>query len=119
MTKRPPCLVMMLLILLSFVRAARGGDATGTVNAVNVNRDWGGVMVQLNIPLTQNYEAGCPLGNWAFLPNTDPFYNSMLATLIGAKLSGTSARIFTAGCVNTPHGLAPLILWIDLGIRAQ
>jgi hypothetical protein len=46
-------LVVVTLILLSFAGTANAnGSAGGTVNAINVNRSWQGLMVQLNIPLS-------------------------------------------------------------------
>jgi len=108
---------VLLVVVLSATSAHGNGAATGTVNVVNINKSWNGFMVQLNIPLTQGYEAACPLGNWAFLPFSDPFYNSMLASLLSAKLSGVSVTIWTIGCVSTPVQTAPLIGIIDFGTR--
>jgi hypothetical protein len=95
----------------------RGGTNAGTVNVVNINRPFGGLDLQLNIPLTSIYETGCPWNNWIYLPVSDPLYSSILATLVAAQASGQTVLVTSGGCVQSPGGLLPVISTVDLGIR--
>ncbi len=96
---------------------AVGGQATGTVNVVNINPAWNGAFVQLNIPVTQNYEPQCPNANWAFILVTDPFYASIVATLLTAKATGETVTVHTSGCVSGTYGSQPRITTVDYGTR--
>ena len=99
------------------VMAVHAGQATSTVHTVNVNKDWNGVFIQLDIPLTFNYEPACPSANWAFVSMTDPFYNSWLAIALAAKASGATLTIYTSGCFSSALGSQPKITNIDYGVR--
>ena len=98
--------------------AAHAGQATGTVNSVNVNPVWGGFFIQLNIPLTAVYETACPNANWAFLPLSSPYYTSFLAAALAARASGETITVYTSGCVQAAQGAQPLISNMDYGVRA-
>jgi len=105
------------LLLVGFAPATHAGQATATVNTVNINEVWGGFFIQLNIPLTQSYESACPQANWAFVPLTDPFYASLLATALAARASGEIVTVSTNGCVATSVAPVPKITSIDYGVR--
>jgi hypothetical protein len=96
---------------------ALSGQNTGTVTAVNINRVWNGLAVQLNVPITATYESACPWNNWIYLPQSDPFYASVLAALLAAKASGETVVVASGGCVQSPFGLLPVIATVDYGIR--
>jgi hypothetical protein len=97
--------------------AALSGQNTGSVTAVNINRVFNGLAVQLNVPTTAIYESACPWGNWVYLPQSDPFYASILAVLMAAKASGETLVVASGGCVQSPYGLLPVIATVDYGIR--
>jgi hypothetical protein len=97
--------------------AAFAGQAVGTINVVNISAAWDGAFVQLNIPIGQHYESLCPNGNWAFIPRSDPFYASMIATLLAAKASGETVTVYTGGCVSAALGSQPKVTAIDYGTR--
>jgi hypothetical protein len=97
--------------------AASATSITGTVNVVDINRPFNGLVLQLNVPLTATYESACPWNNWIFLPITDPFYPSILATLLAAQASGQTVVVTSGGCVSSPGGTIPVISTVDLGLR--
>jgi hypothetical protein len=110
-------IALMILGTLGTLPVAYGGQATGTVNSVNVNPGWGGVFVQLNIPTTQVYEPACPEANWAFLPISSPYYGSFLASFLAARASGETITVYTDGCVAASYGSVPHISLVDYGVR--
>jgi hypothetical protein len=96
---------------------ALSGQNTGTVTAVNINKGLDGLAVQLNVPSTAIYESACPWNNWIYLPQSDPFYASVLAALLAAKASGETVVVASGGCAQSPVGLLPVIATLDYGIR--
>jgi hypothetical protein len=96
---------------------ALGGQAAGTVNAVNINGERNGAFVQLNIPVSFRYEPACPNANWAFIPATDSQYASIVASLLAAKMSGEVVTVYTVGCVSTAIDVQPRISSVDVGTR--
>ena len=106
-----------LALALSAPLAATAGQASGTVVTVTVNATWGGTFVQLNIPITQNYESQCPSANFAFIPANDPVYSSVVAALLAAKASGEVMTVYTSGCVTNQIGTQPRIAAVDYGTR--
>ena len=109
--------LMTLGALGLFSQPAYAGQNTGTVLVVNVNKTLNGLAMQLDVPLTSNYESSCPWNNWIYLPISDPFYPSVLATLLAAKASGETIVVYSGGCVQSPSGMLPVIATIDYGTR--
>src|SRR5262252_5150966 len=94
-SSRALCALFLLLPLTETVYG--NGQAAGVVRTVNVTVAWGGFMVQLDNPITANFETTCPFSNWAFMGANEPLYKSMLATLIAAKASGERITVYTDG----------------------
>lgn len=105
------------ILLMSGLGPAMAGQATGTINVVNISPAWGGAFVQLDIPPAQVYETQCPNANWTFIPISSNFYASILATLLSAKTSGDTVTVYTDGCITLTMGSQPLIWAVDLGQR--
>jgi len=108
---------LAILPLFGVVDASYAGLAAGVVKSVNVNSQWAGLMVQLDNALSANFESQCPFSNWAYLSIDDPFYKSILATLLAAKASGEPIVVYTSGCTTAPYGSVPRIAGVDYGLR--
>src|SRR4051812_11510670 len=103
-----------VVIALSSTRAFAGDSGVTTVNTVNVNTTWKGLLVQLANAAT--FEPQCP-NSWAYMSVDDPLFKSTVAALMTAKASGAQVRIGTKGCVQAPLGIVPQIDWVDYGVR--
>lgn len=104
-----------LLLLVSF-NALANSDITGFVNALNLNKTWGGYFIQLvGAPVFES-GSGCA-SSFAFVAVGDEYAKTFVAVATAAKLSGERLRISTSGCVSTSVGQVAKIEWIDLGIR--
>jgi hypothetical protein len=101
--------------MLLVVRA-NAGNATGTINMVEVS-SIGGVFLQLNISATFNYEPTCPSPSMAYLPSSDPLYSTFLATMLAAQASGSVITVTASGCVGISGSQQPRISDIQLGTR--
>jgi hypothetical protein len=106
------CLIPAMLLVVT----ANAGNATGTVNMVEVS-SLGGVFLQLNISPTFNYEPTCPSPSFAFLVSSDPLYSTFLATMLAAQASGSVITVTTSGCVAISGSQQPRIADIQLGTR--
>jgi hypothetical protein len=103
-------------ILVASATSARASGGTGTVNVVNINTTWRGVMVQLtNNPST--FETQCP-STWVYMSVDDPLFRPTVAALLAAKIAVSQViTIYTKGCVQAPLGILPQIDSIDYGTR--
>lgn len=108
----------MAAVALSLVAIECGAasDLVGQIRAVNINKPWGGIMIQLeNAPL---FEAGSSCqGSWAFVPIGDDYAKHFMAAAMAAKASGETVRIATSGCIATTLGSRPRLEWMDFGLR--
>jgi hypothetical protein len=77
------------LVLLPGVSLAWDGTPNGVISAVEVNPG-----VQAFRVYMTNVSVMCGSSNWAFLSVTDSNYNAMAATLLSAKLTGSSVTLF-------------------------
>lgn len=107
--------------LLAFMGVLAGdceavSDVIGRVNVVNVNKTWGGTMIQLeNAP---RFEIGSACeGPWAFVPANDELGKQIVAVALTAKAAGETVRVGTSGCISTSSGTLPKLEWIDYGVR--
>ena len=105
-----------LCTVLIATNVSASGDNTGTVRSINVNKNWGGISIELDgAPV---FEAGSACASpWAFSPTSEELTKQFLAVAAAAKATGEPIRISTNGCVATPVAPAPQIQWIDYGIR--
>jgi hypothetical protein len=71
------------------VSLAWDGTPAGVISAVEVNPG-----VQAFRVYMTNVSVMCGSNNWAFLSVTDSNYNAMAATLLSAKLSGSTVTLF-------------------------
>ncbi|WP_153067285.1 hypothetical protein [Steroidobacter cummioxidans] len=96
--------------------ALANSEIVGTVQVVNVNKSWQGILVQLaGAPV---FEPGSPCNStYVYSPTSDELTKYILAVLTAAKSSGEQVRIGTNGCISTPMGSVPRIDWVDLGNR--
>jgi hypothetical protein len=96
--------------------AQANSEIVGTVQVVNVNKSWQGVLVQLaGAPV---FEPGSSCNStFVYSPTSDELTKHILAVLTAAKASGEQVRIGTNGCISTPMGNVPRIDWVDLGSR--
>jgi hypothetical protein len=106
------CLIPATLLAVT----ANAGNATGTVNMVEVS-SLGGVFLQLNISPTFNYEPACPSPSFAFLVSSDPLYSTFLATMLAAQASGSVITVTTSGCVAISGSQQPKITDAQVGTR--
>lgn len=113
-----PVSVALLGFMALTLDCGAASDVTGRVNVVNVNRTWGGTMIQLeNAP---RFEIGSACeGPWAFVPATagDDLAKQLVAVAMAAKASGETVRVGTSGCMTTAAGSIPRLEWIDFGTR--
>ena len=116
--KKLTSIIVGLSVCLGVSIAYGGTDNTSTVKVVVVNKDWGGVLFQLD-GVTSVNESGCSL-SWYYiaLPGSNgDISRAMLSTLLTAKSTGTKVRAITSGCVTTPVSPAANLTSIDLDIR--
>jgi hypothetical protein len=77
------------LLLLPGVSLAWDGTPTGFISAVEVNPG-----VQAFRVYMTNVSVMCGSNSWAYLSVTDSNYNAMAATLLSAKVAGTSVTLY-------------------------
>src|SRR5689334_14571586 len=106
----------LLCALLAATTAQASTELIGVVRTVNINKTWGGILIQLEgAPV---FESGSACANtFAFSATSDELTNHLLAAALAAKATGEQIRIATSGCVTSNHGLAPKIEWLDFGSR--
>ena len=108
--------ILIFIFSLSAGNVLAASRLTGTVNVVQVNEPWGGIMIQLSSAPTFETGSACA-STWAFIPMADPFANLFLSIATTAKVSGLPVVIQTNGCTNTSVASIPLINAIEIGMR--